>query len=55
MGKVVEYWRHPTKQEIKYGEGAVHLIEVDADKVTKPDGTLKKWFMDNGLRYNLKS
>lgn len=54
MSRVVEYWRHPTRNEIKRGEGAIHTITVDADKVIKPDGSLKKWFVENGLRYNLK-
>lgn len=54
MSRVVEYWRHPTRNEIKRGEGAIHTITVDADKVMKPDGSLKKWFVENGLRYNLK-
>ena len=51
--KTVEYWRHPTKAEIKAGYGAVHWLTVDIEKVKKPDGSLKKWFIHtDGLRYN---
>ena len=38
------YWRNPTKWEIKFGEGAIHYIEIDIERVIKPNGTLK-----NGL------
>lgn len=49
----IEYWRHPTPAEIKFGEGAIHWLTVDRASVTKPDGTLKKWFIGkDGLRYN---
>lgn len=51
--KTVQYWRHPTKFEIKFGEGAIHYIDVPIEKVRKPDGKLKKWFYgEDGLRYN---
>ena len=51
--KTVEYWRHPTPQEIKLGEGAIHWLTVDIEKVKKTDGGLKKWFIHtDGLRYN---
>ena len=46
------YWRNPTKWEIKFGEGAIHYIEIDIERVIKPNGTLKKWFIhSDGLRY----
>lgn len=49
----IEYWRHPTPAEIKFGEGAIHWLTVDKASVIKPDGTLKKWFIGkDGLRYN---
>jgi len=49
----IEYWRHPTPAEIKFGEGAIHWLTVDRASVTKPDGKLKKWFIGkDGLRYN---
>ena len=38
--KTIDYWRHPTKREIKFGEGAIHWLTVDIEKVT------------DGLRYN---
>lgn len=51
--KTVEYWRHPTSAEIKFGEGAIHWLTVNKEDVQKPDGTLKKWFVGkDGLRYN---
>ena len=52
--KFVEYHRNPTKWEIKYGEGAIHYIDVRAEIVTKDDGTLKKRFKHtDGLIYTL--
>ena len=42
--KTIDYWRHPTKREIKFGEGAIHWLTVDIEKVQKPDGSLKKWW-----------
>ena len=46
--KTIDYWR-----EIKFGEGAIHWLTVDIEKVQKPDGSLKKWFIHtDGLRYN---
>ena len=36
--KTIDYWRHPTKREIKFGEGAIHWLTVDIEKVQKPDG-----------------
>lgn len=51
--KKIKYWRQPTKSEIKFGEGAIHWLEIDAETVTKSDGSLKKWFIHtDGLRYN---
>lgn len=51
--KTVEYWRHPTPAEIKFGEGTIHWLTVNLEDVQKPDGTLKKWFIGkDGLRYN---
>ena len=38
--KTIDYWRHPTKREIKFGEGAIHWLTVDIEKVQKPDGSL---------------
>lgn len=50
----VEYWRHPTPSEIKFGCGAIHWITVETEMVRKPNGKLKKWFIhSDGLRYNL--
>lgn len=30
--KTIDYWRHPTKREIKFGEGAIHWLTVDIEK-----------------------
>lgn len=38
----IEYWRHPTEAEIKFGEGAIHWLTIDIEKVKKPNGKLKK-------------
>jgi len=49
----IEYHRPPTKEEIKFGEGATHyrsfiLNEIGVNKT----GKLKKWFVAlDGLRY----
>lgn len=40
--QTTEYWRNPTLSEIKFGEGAIHWLTVDINKVRKPDGSLKK-------------
>lgn len=50
---LVTYWRHPTPDEIKFGYGAIHYLSVPMSEVMKPDGKLKKWFVKDGLRYNL--
>lgn len=49
----VEYHRPPTAYELRFGEGAVHYRSFPRRICTKPDGTLKKWFVapDDGLRY----
>lgn len=53
MDKTIEYWRNPTPYEIKFGEGAIHWLEVPVRLVRKKDGSLKKWFIGkDGLRYN---
>ena len=50
--KTVEYHRNPTPWEIRFGEGAIHYLTVEADKVRKKDGNLKRWFVHtDGLRY----
>ena len=50
--KTIMYHRSPTAAEIKFGEGAVHYLEVPETLVRKKDGNLKKWFIyKDGLRY----
>ena len=47
----IEYHRNPTKDEIAFGYGAIHYIEVEVKKVMN-NGKLKKWFVaSDGLRY----
>ena len=51
--QTILYWRNPTSHEIAFGEGAIHWLLVDVDKVRKPDGKLKEWLIHaDGLRYN---
>lgn len=54
----VEYWRHPTEYEIKFGYGAIHYLSIDRKDCTKKDDTLKKWLFNpynknDKSRYNL--
>lgn len=51
--KTVEYHRHPTLYEIKFGEGATHYKDFDLEFCLKTDGTLKRWVKCpySGLRY----
>ncbi len=49
----IDYWRNPTKSEIKFGEGAIHHRTFNLSEVLKNDGSIKKWLIaDDGLRYN---
>jgi len=50
--KFVEYWRNPTKSEIKMGYGAIHKVNFSMYDVSKPNGELKQWFIKDKLRYN---
>jgi hypothetical protein len=49
--KTLTYFRPPTLYEIKFGEGALHYLDVEQPECTKTDGTVKKWVKINGLRY----
>ena len=51
--ELVEYHRPPTKEEIKFGEGATHYMSFDICDVLKPNGRLKRWVRCkyDGLRY----
>lgn len=52
--KMYEYHRNPTKQEIKFGEGATHYKSFSGKQCEKPNGDLKRWLVCpfDGLRYN---
>ncbi|GEM53830.1 hypothetical protein B0A58_14840 [Flavobacterium branchiophilum NBRC 15030 = ATCC 35035] len=39
--KVLEYWRKPTKAEIKFGYGATHYRDFDFEDCFDADGYLK--------------
>lgn len=39
--EVLEYWRNPTKAEIKFGYGALHYRDFDFDDCFNADGFLK--------------
>lgn len=50
--QTLTYWRNPTQDEIKFGYGALHYIEVPISRALKPDGKPRKslkW--DDGLMY----
>lgn len=50
----IKYWRNPTPQEIKFGEGAIHYRSFYGYECHNENYEPKKWFKaDNGLRYNL--
>ncbi|MFP5470841.1 MAG: hypothetical protein ACLGGV_04535 [Bacteroidia bacterium] len=39
--KTIEYWRNPTKAEIKFGHGAIHYREFDFKYCFSEEGYLK--------------
>jgi len=39
--KRIEYWRKPTKEEIKFGHGAIHYREFDFAECFDKEGYLK--------------
>lgn len=51
--KKYTYHREPTPAEIKFGEGATHYADFEADLCEKTNGDLKKWIKSpyDGLRY----
>lgn len=40
--RTVTYSRKPTKEEIKFGHGAIHFFDFPTEECTKKDGSLKK-------------
>ncbi|MEO6135477.1 MAG: hypothetical protein ABIP35_10015 [Ginsengibacter sp.] len=40
--QTIEYWRNPTKEEIKFGYGAIHYREFDFDTCFDKNGYLKQ-------------
>lgn len=51
----VTYHRNPTASEIRFGHGAIHYRDFEAEQCyIKGTKTLKKWLVaDDGLRYYL--
>ena len=49
--KTVTYHRQPTKIEIKFGEGAIHYMDVPERICRKKNGELKKWVNIDMNRY----
>ena len=47
------YWRNPTKDEIKFGYGAIHYREFNKEECFNQDGSFKLafWAKDDGRKY----
>ncbi len=52
--KTIKYWRNPTKEEIKFGYGALHYREFNFENCFDAYGNLKLKIKasDDGLIYN---
>lgn len=50
---VIEYWRNPTKEEIKFGHGAIHYRDFNFKDCFDENDYLKKTFVakDDKLKY----
>ena len=48
---MIEYHREPTKDEIKFGEGAIHYLNIPESVCRKQNGDLKKWVNFDNKRY----
>ena len=48
-----EYWRNPTKEDIKFGHGAIHFRDFGIDDCYTNEGILQLKFKpkDDGLLY----
>lgn len=53
LPETVQYYRKPTKAEIRFGYGAIHYRDFPINEVVKTNGSLKKWVRCkyDGLRY----
>lgn len=51
--EVLEYYRNPTKAEIKFGHGALHYRDFEFEKCFDENGNLKLKIraLDDGLIY----
>ena len=53
--ETLSYWRNPTKEDIKFGHGAIHYRDFEFEKCFDSDGLLKvkaKSIDDNLTYYN---
>jgi hypothetical protein len=52
--ETLEYWRNPTKEEIKFGYGATHYRDFDFENCFDEDGfqKVKVKASDDGLIYH---
>ena len=49
--KKYEYHRQPNSFEIKFGEGAIHYIDVPESVCRKSNGELKRYVVIDNTRY----
>lgn len=51
--RTIDYWRKPTKEEIKFGHGAIHYRSFNFNDCFDENGYLKKTIMskDDNLKY----
>jgi hypothetical protein len=52
-GETFSYWRKPTPEEIRFGNGEIHhYVARLKDCINPKTGKIKKWLIgDDGLRY----
>ncbi|MBX3163242.1 MAG: hypothetical protein KF900_02085 [Bacteroidetes bacterium] len=52
--KTIEYWRNPTKSEIKFGYGAIHYREFDFDFCFDENGFRRDAFIlrEDRMKYH---
>lgn len=52
--KEITYWRNPTKEEIKFGHGAIHYRDFEIQNCINEEGYLKKTFKADDDQLNYK-
>jgi hypothetical protein len=55
--KTMNYWRNPTKGEIKFGYGAIHYRDFDIAECFNDDGSFRLALIaeNDGLKYYYNS